>query len=185
VGEFDRVWTLISAGAIATLRNRRVAHPPELIRPDFTPDPQLLGAFVRTFASHRYFRTADEAMTALAGVVGCAGPPGGLWDRVRAVRVCSGWVAPMPVVEPHRRLAACVLTVASRLAPLAAGESDRQLRVFLGRLPRPVLEATARLTSRGLPVSVSADLPSHGPEDTVIDGLRVLQLVGTHRVSAR
>jgi len=32
-GQFDRIWTLISVGAIATLRDVRQAHPPELIRP--------------------------------------------------------------------------------------------------------------------------------------------------------
>ena len=73
VAEFDRVWTLISVGAVATLRDVRVAHPPELIRPEFSPDPQLLGAYVRSFASHRYFSTAEQAMTALTHAVGCAG----------------------------------------------------------------------------------------------------------------
>jgi hypothetical protein len=180
---FDRVWTLISAGAIATLRDVRMAHPPELIRPEFTPDPQLLGAYVRTFASHRYFTTAAEAARALAAVVGCAGAPGSLWERVHAVRACSGWVAPMPVVEPHRRLSACVLAIAARLAPLAAGEPDRELRAFLAGLPQPVLEATARLASRVLPGAVASS--ERQPGEHVVEGLRVVQLVGTDRGSGR
>ncbi len=40
VGEFDRVWTLISVGAVAMLRDVRVAHPPELIRPRSWPCAQ-------------------------------------------------------------------------------------------------------------------------------------------------
>ena len=39
VGEFDRIWTLISARVIATLRDVRRAHPPELVRPEFSPGP--------------------------------------------------------------------------------------------------------------------------------------------------
>jgi hypothetical protein len=182
-GEFDRVWTLISAGAIATLRDVRLAHPPELIRPEFTPDPQLLGAYVRTFAAHRYFTTAAQAMTALTGVVGCAGPPGGLWERVRETASCTDWVAPMPVTEPHRRLAACVLAVASRLAPLAADDPDAELRSFLAGLPEPVLTAAARLAARTLPGA--AGLVDTDPAEAVAEGLRVVQLVGTHRVDAR
>jgi hypothetical protein len=60
--EFDRIWTLISAQMIATLRDVRRKHPPELVRPEFSADPQLLGAYLRTFASHRYFTTAGEAL---------------------------------------------------------------------------------------------------------------------------
>ncbi len=182
VREFDRVWTLISAGAVATLRDVRLAHPPELIRPDFAPDPQLLGAFVHIFASHRYFTTAKQAMMALADTVGSTGQDGDLWHRIGDVRAQASWTAPMPIVEPHRRLAACVLAVASRLAPLTAGESDLQLRAFLTRLPGPVLDAAARLAARTLPGSAAAE--SRGPVDSIVEGLRVLQLVGTHRAGA-
>jgi hypothetical protein len=183
-GEFDRVWTLISAGAIATLRNVRLAHPPGLIRPEFTPDPQLLGAYVRTFAAHRYFTTAEQAMTTLAGIVGRTGQAGDLWHRVTSVRARAqaDWAAPMPIIEPHRRLPACALAVASRLAPLCAGEPDHQLRAFLAGLPAPVLSATARLAIRSLPGSAAAG-PDR-PADSVIDGLRVLQLVGTSQAGA-
>ena len=51
-----------SVGAIATFRDARLVHPPELVRPQFTPDPQLLGAYLRTFASHRWFTTAAGAL---------------------------------------------------------------------------------------------------------------------------
>jgi hypothetical protein len=102
--QFDRIWTLISVGAVATLREPRLAHPPELVRPEFTPDPQLLGAYVRTFASHRYFTTADQAMSALITTVGQTGQDGDLWHWVNAVRAGSGWAAPVPLVEPCRRL---------------------------------------------------------------------------------
>ncbi len=85
-GQFDRIWTLISVGAIATLRDVRLAHPPELIRPEFTPDHQLLGAYLPTFASHRYFTTARQAMTALASTVGHAGQPGDLWPAIASDR---------------------------------------------------------------------------------------------------
>ena len=41
----------------------------------------------------------------------------------------------MPTIEPHQRPPACVLAIASRLAPLAADEPDRQLHAFLTGLP--------------------------------------------------
>jgi len=89
VSEFDRIWTLISVGAIATLRDIRVNHPLELIRPEFTPDHQLLGAYLRTFASHRYFTTADQAVSALTRTIGHAGQP-----RVRFAAAGSDFRAP-------------------------------------------------------------------------------------------
>ena len=181
VGEFDRIWTLISVGAIATLRDVRRVHPPELVRPEFTSDPQLLGAYLRTFASHRYFTTSDEAMRALVRTIGHAGHPGDLWRQVRAATAPLAWSVPMPAIEPHRRPSACVLAIASRLAPLAAGEPDRQLRAFLTGLPPGILNATARLAARTLPAPDTGT--ASGPADDIAARLRVLQLVGTHRAS--
>jgi hypothetical protein len=184
VAGFDRVWMLVSAGAVATLRDVRVAHPPELVRPEFTPDPVLLGAYVRAFAGHRYFSTAAQARVALAGAVGRTGQPGDVWHRVRVIRGLAGWAGPVPVVEPHRRLAGCVLAVAARLAPLSDGEPDRQLRVFLSGLPVPVLEAAGRLAVRVLPGPERAEHSGRGAVHEVVDRLRVLQLAGAHAVRA-
>jgi hypothetical protein len=184
VTEFDRIWTLISVAAIATLRDVRVDHPPELVRPEFTPDPQLLGAYLRSFASHRYFTTADQAMSALTCAIGCAGPPRDLWQAVRAVATPVSWSVPMPTIDPQQRPSAFVLAIASRLAPLAPGEPDRELRAFLGGLPQRTLDATARLASRALPGTRPAQLASADSADIVTSRLRVLQLVGTHRASA-
>jgi hypothetical protein len=183
-GEFDRIWTLISVGAIATLRDVRVHHPPELIRPEFTPDPQLLGAYLRSFASHRYFSTADQAMTALTRTIGHAGQPPDLWRAVRAVAEPVSWSVPMPTIEPQQRPAALVLAIASRLAPLAVGDPDRELRAFLTRLPQRTLDATARLTTRTLPESERERRGSTDPARVIISRLQILQLVGTHRVDA-
>jgi hypothetical protein len=186
VGEFDRIWTLMSVNAIATFRNVTAAHPPELIRPEFTPDPQLLGAYLRTFASHRYFATAREAMTALTRIVGVTDSGAALWPAVRAAQASFDWVMPVPPVEPHRRPSACVLAIASRLAPLAAGEPDRELRSFLSGLPGPVLEATARLAARTLPDLESQPAGTASPDhvEVIARRLRVLQLVGVHRSQA-
>jgi hypothetical protein len=181
IEEFDRIWTLISVNAIATLRDVRLAHPPELIRPEFTPDPQLLGAYLRTFASHRYFATAAQAMSALTRVIGHAGLRGDLWHQVRATAAPVSWSVPMPTVEAHRRPSACVLAIASRLAPLTAGESDHQLRTFLTGLPQQVLEATARLAARTLPELEPDGPKASNPAEMLTSRLRVLQLVGTHR----
>ena len=181
VAEFDRIWTLISAQMIATLRDVRREHPPELVRPEFSADPQLLGAYLRTFASHRYFTTADEALAALARTLGHTGHPSDLWRQARATTAPLAWSVPMPTVDPHRRPAACVLAIASRLAPLTEGEPDRQLRTFLARLPPAVLDATTRLAARTLP---SPEAGASGqPADDITARLRILQLVGTHRVS--
>ncbi|MGH3219877.1 MAG: hypothetical protein ACRDPY_14430 [Streptosporangiaceae bacterium] len=183
IEEFDRIWTLISVGAIATLRDVRVAHPPGLIRPEFTADPQLLGAYLRTFASHRYFSTAAQAMTALTLTIGHTGKPGDLWHQVRAATAPVGWAVPMPTIEAHQRPSACVLAIASRLAPLTAGESDHQLRTFLTGLPGQVLEATATLAARTLPELEPASPGASNAAELITTRLRVLQLVGTHRAS--
>ena len=90
-------------------------------------------------------------MPALTRTLGHAGHPGDLWHQVRAATAPLGWSVPMPAVEPHRRPSACVLAIASRLAPLSAGEPDRELRAFLAGLPARVLDATARLAARTLP----------------------------------
>ncbi len=95
----------------------------------------------------------------------------------------TDWMAPVPVTDPHRRLTACVLAAASRLAPLAAGDPDTPLRSFLAGLPEPVLAAAARLAARTLPGS--AGLVDTDPAEAVAEGLRVVQLVGTHRVNTR
>jgi hypothetical protein len=184
VSEFDRIWTLISVGAIATLRDVRISHPPELIRPEFTPDPQLLGAYLRTFASHRYFSTADQAMSALTRTISHAGQPRDLWRATRAVAAPVGWSVPMPTVDPQHRPSAFVLAIASRLAPLTPTDPDRELRAFLGRLPRRTLDATARLAARALPEPAPGPRGSADSADIVISRLRVLQLVGTHRAAA-
>jgi hypothetical protein len=186
VGEFDRIWTLMSVNAIATYRNVTVAHPPELIRPEFTPDPQLLGAYLRTFASHRYFTSAQEAMTALTRIVGVTDGPAALWPALRVAQASFNWIVPIPQVEPHHRPSACVLAIASRLAPLTAGESDRELRSFLRGLPDPVLEATASLAARTLPDPDGQPAGTASPDraEAITQRLRVLQLVGVHRSQA-
>lgn len=180
---FDRVWTLMSVNAIATFRNVTVPHPPELIRPEFTPDPQLLGAYLRTFASHRYFTTAQDARIALTRIIGVTGSPAALWPAIRAAQAPFNWVMPVPPVEPHHRPSACVLAIASRLAPLTAGQPDRELRSFLRGLPDPVLDATARLAARALPDPDSPPAGRGSPDhaEVITQRLRVLQLVGAHR----
>jgi len=149
--EFDRVWTLVSAGALATLRDAHTVHPPELTHPEFTPDRQLLRAYLRTFATHQYLTTAEQAMTALVGVLGHTGRPAGLWQHIQDTPAHTGWAPLPPTTEPHHRPSACVLAIAARLAPLTPDGPDHQLRAFLARLPAPVLDATARLATRTLP----------------------------------
>jgi hypothetical protein len=182
VGEFDRIWTLMSVSAIATFRDVTIRHPPELIRPEFTPDPQLLGAYLRTFASHRYFTTAADARLALTRMIGMTGSPTTLWPGARVAQASFDWVIPVPVIPPHQRPSACVLAVASRLAPLSAGEPDRELRSFLDSLSEPVLEATVRLARRVLPDPDPGE--SNDSAGLIVERLRVLQLVGTHRSEA-
>ncbi|NJQ01866.1 hypothetical protein [Streptomyces zingiberis] len=178
VAEFDRFWTLASVGAIATLRHTGLPHPPALIRPEFTPDPQLLGAYLRTFGSHRWFSDAEQARSLLASVMSRKPATDGAWGRVRAAGLRSAVRTPVPEVEPHHRPAAMVLAVAARLAPLSDGEPDRQLRLFLDGLPQPVIEATARLAARALPGGESGDGTPADPRGAVITGLQVMRLVG-------
>ena len=184
VTEFDLTWTLVSVGAIATLRDVRIAHPPELIRPEFSPDHQLLAAYLRTFAAHRFFSTAEQAMTTLTSLVSRTAAPGGMWYQVRAIASHAGWTAPVPVIEPRQRLSACVLAVASRLAPLDPGEPDRELRAFLTALPLPLLEATGRLAARVLPGRDTSRAGQHGVEQAISERLRVLHLIGASQASS-
>lgn len=178
--EFDRVWTLISVGALATLRDVGTRHPAELTRPEFTSDPQLLGAYLRTFASHRYFTTAEEAMSALVTVVTRAGGHTDTWHRIQAKVSPLAWMTPVPVIDPHQRLSACVLAIAIRLAPLAAEDSSRELRRFLGNLPSSILDATFHLAARVLPELPDAQTTTNDSEDALAERMRVLQLVGAH-----
>lgn len=182
VTEFDRIWTLISVGAIATLRDVRINHPPELIRPEFSPDHQLLGAYLRSFASHRYFTTADQAAAALIRAVGHACQPQDLSQAVRAVAEPVSWSVPMPTIEPQQRPSALVLAIASRLAPLTPGEPDRELRAFLSGLPQRTIDATARLATRTLPDCESEPRDRADAVGVTVSRLKVLQMVGAHRM---
>ncbi|MFK0117032.1 hypothetical protein [Streptomyces sp. NPDC090994] len=174
--EFDHFWALVSVNAIATLRDARLPHPPELIRPEFTPDPQLLGAYLRTFATHRYLTTAGEAQAALLSLVSRADTPDSTTARIRAARQAHHYRVPVPVIEPHQRPSAMVLAIACRLAPLTPDDTDAELRAFLTGLPLPARRTAARLAARVLPGA--AGHPD--PVDAVAAGLRVLQLVGAH-----
>lgn len=176
VEEYDHFWALISVTALATLRDARLPHPPELLRPEFTPDPQLLGAYLRTFATHRYFVTAGQAQEALLSLVSRADAPGSLVSEMRKSREAQPYRVPAPLVEPHRRPAAMVLAIACRLAPLTPDDSDDELRTFLTDLPPAALSAVARLSARVLPGAAEET----DPATAVIVGLSVLQLVGAH-----
>jgi hypothetical protein len=173
--EFDRFWALVSVNALATLRDARLPHPPELLRPEFTPDSQLLGAYLRTFATHRYCATAEQARAALLSLVSRADVPGSPAARIRAARR-ERYRVPAPVVEPHQRPAAMVLAIACRLAPLSPSDTDAELRAFLGGLSAPARRAAAQLAARVLPGAAEPD----DPVEAVVSGLRVLQLVGAH-----
>ncbi|MGP2439695.1 hypothetical protein [Streptomyces sp. JW3] len=174
--DFDHFWALVSVNAFATLRDARLPHPPELIRPEFTPDAQLLGAYLRTFATHRYFATAAEAQAALLSLVGRADTPGSVATAIRSARHAHHYRLPVPVSEPHQRPSAMVLAIACRLAPLAPGGTDAELRRFLTGLPPPARRTAARLATRVLPGAAEHS----DPVDAIAAGLHVLQLVGAH-----
>ncbi|MGW1159141.1 hypothetical protein ACWD48_13120 [Streptomyces sp. NPDC002519] len=173
---YDHFWALVSVTALATLRDARLPHPPELIRPEFTPDQQLLGAYLRTFATHRYFSTAAEAREALLGLISRADPPSSPAAEIRRARRGHSYQVPAPLVEPHQRPAAMLLAIACRIAPLAPGDSDTALRAFLASLPTHALKAAARLAARVLPGAAEEGQPA----EAIVTGLRVLQLVGAH-----
>ncbi|MFF5253708.1 hypothetical protein ACFY4K_16840 [Streptomyces leeuwenhoekii] len=173
---YDHFWALVSVTAFATLRDARLPHPPELIRPEFTPDPQLLGAYLRTFATHRYFTTAEQARAALLNLISRADTPGSLTAEIGEARRSYPYRVPAPVTEPHQRPAAMVLAIACRLAPLAPGETTAKLRAFLSGLSLPALRAAARLAARVLPGAAEES----DPVESITVGLGVLQLVGAH-----
>lgn len=173
---FDRFWALVSVDAIATLRDTRVPHPPELVRPEFTPDPQLLGAYLRSFATHRWFDTATTAHEALLTLVGQADEADAPWELIRDRTARRGLRTPAPRAEPRERPAATVLAVAGRLAPLEPGAPDVELRAFLSALPTAALHATRALADRVLPGAAA----QNDPVDAIVTGFKVMQLVGAH-----
>ncbi|SEF03375.1 hypothetical protein SAMN05216533_5374 [Streptomyces sp. Ag109_O5-10] len=178
VEEYDHFWALTSVTALATLRDCRVLHPPELVRPEFTPDHQLLGAYLRTFATHRYFGTAEEARTALLGLISRTAATGSASERVHHGRVGRTYRVSAPHVEPQLRPAAVILAVACRLAPLAPGGDDTELRDFLTALPSVSLRITAGLAARVLPGA--AEVAQTDPVEAIVVGLKILTLVGSH-----
>ncbi|MEV5881891.1 hypothetical protein AB0L74_04075 [Streptomyces sp. NPDC052020] len=173
---YDHFWALVSVTAFATLRDARLLHPPELIRPEFTPDPQLLGAYLRTFATHRYFTTAEQARAALLNLMSQADTPGSLTAEINEARRSYPYRVPAPVVEPHQRPAAMVLAIACRLAPLAPGGTTAELRAFLSSLSLRAVRAAARLAARVLPGAADES----DPVEAIAVGLDVLQLIGAH-----
>lgn len=179
--EFDRYWVLASVAAISTLRDARVHHPPQLIRTEFSPDPQLLGEYLSSFATHRWFETAHEARQVLLILLTHADTPESPREQIRRFTHRHRFATPAPNVVPLERPAAMVLAVACRLAPLEPGGDDRELRAFLASLPKRTREAAASLAARTLP-----DAGDVGDEvDAVVQGFTVLQLVGSHTRSNR
>jgi hypothetical protein len=175
---FDRAWTLLSIGALATFRDVRVAHPPELIRDGFTPRLPVLNTDLRTFASHRYFETAGGARRALLQLVGHGEDPSSLWTRSDSLlRRCNHLELFPQTVEPTQRIAATVFALACRLAPMRPQDSADELRGFLGGLSEPIVRATWRLTRRtipaaeGTPASTAAD-----PVRDIVARLDILRL---------
>ena len=178
VAEFDHFWTLVSVTALATLRDARLPHPPELVRPEFTADHRLLGAYLRTFATHRYVTTAVGARDALLRLVSHADLPSSPAAEIRNARADHAYRVPAPLVEPHQRPAAMILAIACRVAPLTSGDDDTELRAFLTALSDSALEAAARLAARILPGA--AEQEETAPVEAIVIGLKVLQLVGGH-----
>ncbi|MGW2256929.1 hypothetical protein ACWCXE_03495 [Streptomyces sp. NPDC001780] len=176
VAAFDRFWALLSVNAIATLRDVRVSHPPELVRPEFTPDPQLLGAYLRSFASHRWFSTAAAAHEALLALMSRTDEAEAPWERIRSRTAQRRLRTPAPRSEPRERPAALVLAIAGRLAPLEPGGSDAELRAFLAALPAPALHTAHSLATRVLPTAAERT----DPVDAIVTGFQVMQLVGAH-----
>ena len=176
VAAFDRFWALVSVNAIATLRDVRVPHPPELVRPEFTPDPQLLGAYLRSFATHRWFDTADAAHEALLTLMGRTDGADAPWDLIRSRTSQRAPRTPAPRAEPRERPAAMVLAIAGRLPPLEPDGSDTELRAFLSALPAPSLNAARMLANRVLPGAAG----QNHPIDAIAAGFAVMQLVGAH-----
>ncbi|MET9554978.1 hypothetical protein [Streptomyces sp. NPDC006645] len=177
VAGFDRFWALVSVGAIGTLRDAVAPHPPELVHPEFTADGQLLGAYLRTFATHRWFSTAHEAHEALLTLVSLADSPDDPWELINRRTARSALRTAVPRAEPRDRGAALILAIAGRLAPLEPNASDSELRDFLAALPEPALAEAGKLACRILP---GASACSADPANAIVVGLEVMQLVGAH-----
>lgn len=170
---FDLFWTSLGVGALATLRDATLTFPIGLIHSEFSPDRRLLSAYVRTYATHRFVRTAEEARSLLNELVMDGGPGNHLWWRCgEIIKAASSFVWP-PILEPSDRPAACVLTVACKLVPESENSETFELRRFLEWLPDPMLEATQREATRVFGIPHVEQLASGYIED-LIDRLSIV-----------
>jgi hypothetical protein len=180
VEEFDLFWCRLSVNAIATMNDDRFPVPPEFADPAAKHGVEEKSIELRTYATHRWFHTAPEAMSVLLRLASQSPDRDSLWERTTARQNSRGYDR-VPATPVYRRPAAMVLAVACRLAPLEPEEDDVELAAFLALLPVPVLEAAARLAARVLP---GADEPTD-PAESIIVGLRVLLLLGRHTLAVR
>jgi hypothetical protein len=180
VSEFDMFWCRLSVNAIATMNDVRLPVPAEFADPVALHGPLRVACELRTYAAHRWFGTAAEAMGLLMRLASQAPEPGSLWVRTGARLAAHGYDR-LPRTAEFLRPAAMVLAVACRLAPLEPADNDAQLAEFLELLPPPVLAAAAVLASRVLPGA--AEQPS--PRQQIIVGLRALMEIGAHISGAR
>jgi hypothetical protein len=190
VADFDGLWVLVSADAIATMADMRTRTPPELADPAVARGLVDVSTLLRTFAGHRWFGDAGQAMDVLMQAVSATPPEDSLWARSQAR---SRLRPAFPDrAGPLGRPAAVVMAVAVRLAPLEPGEPDDELRAFLDALPGPVRVAVADLARRVLPASRSAE-PESGADaataaeatDFVVGRLAAtLQATGRHLAGA-
>lgn len=172
VGEFDRIWTGISVGALATMRDANAKHPAELAMPEFSDDQRLLAAYLRTFATHRYFSDAEGALKALAVQIASPSSMGTDWALAEAALLRTNYVPIPPESDIYRRLSATVLAIAMRIAPLEPEDSNRELSRFLNALPSTITHAVGNLACRIMPGC--SDVHAH-PASHTIERLTVLQ----------
>ena len=180
VGEFDLFWCRLSVNVIATMNDARLPVPTELAGPIVSHGPIRVASELRTYAAHRWFDTATEAIGLLTQLASQTPEPGSLWARTGA-RLAAQHSDRLQRTADFERPAAMVLAVACRLAPLEPGEPEAELAEFLERLPAPVLAAAGVLAVRVLPGAAEQS----SPDRQIIVGLRTLLEIGAHISGAR
>lgn len=138
---------------LATWRARAWMPPPGLAgNAAYSTEPFRAARAVRLFTLRRpehRFRSADEAIDALAALSSHVGRDTCLWNEVADAYGRVPGVAP-PLASPADRPAACVLAVAARIAPLERASAGREaareeVRRYFDLLPSRLRDAALRL----------------------------------------
>ncbi|HST33319.1 MAG TPA: hypothetical protein VLJ80_07335 [Solirubrobacteraceae bacterium] len=176
VGGIQRVALELLATSMASWRDRRMPIPEGFEQNwSYWDDPVRLARRARLFLprdSERWIAEADEAVDALAALLGRGTADSGLTGLVaRSLDHLPG-TSMFPVIETQRRPAAAVLAVSLHLAPRSESDDLVELERFLARLPPPLVAGAARLAAGILHIETA--VAQADPKAVLLEHLKFL-----------